>query len=109
MKLSDKDCQSCKGSIAALTESQIGDFLKQVSSAWEIIDKYKLRRCFQFKNFKDALHFTNRLGALAERQNHHPDILLKWGVVEVDIFTHKIKDLTENDFILAAKCDELFN
>src|SRR5215217_3843101 len=66
-----------------------------------------LRRHFRFKNFREALHFVNKVGELAEEQGHHPDIYLGWGRVEVLVWTHKINGLTESDFIFAAKVDTL--
>lgn len=71
------------------------------------MDGHHLRREFRFRNFREALDFVNRVGELAEEQGHHPDINLSWGRVGVEIFTHKINGLTESDFILAAKVDEI--
>ena len=105
--LNKKSCQSCEGPLQPLTSIEIKGLLKQLSSSWLVEDGIKLVRSYTFKNFKDALAFTNRLGTLAEKENHHPDIGLKWGRVDVIIFTHTLNQLTENDFILAAKCDEL--
>lgn len=75
--------------------------------AWEVIDGHHLSRSYSFPDFKTALDFVNRVGALAEEQGHHPDIVLCWGKVKLDIWTHKINGLSESDFILAAKCDRL--
>ena len=69
------------------------------------VDEHHLTKTFTFKNFQQALDFTNRVGAVAEEEGHHPDISLSWGKVVVDVCTHKIDGLTENDFIFAAKAD----
>ncbi|MGA9476556.1 MAG: 4a-hydroxytetrahydrobiopterin dehydratase, partial [Desulfobacterales bacterium] len=72
---------------------------------WMIVDEHHLEREYKFKNFRQALDFTNRVGELAEEQGHHPDIHLSWGRVKLKIWTHKINGLTERDFIFAAKVD----
>ena len=74
---------------------------------WEVVSEHHLKKAFKFPDFKQALDFVNRAGAIAEEQGHHPDILLAWGKAEVTIFTHKIDGLTESDFVLAAKIDGL--
>ena len=79
---------------------------KQVEG-WRVIDEHHVIKTYKFPDFRKALEFTNRVGELAERQGHHPDICLAWGKVEVKIWTHKIDGLTESDFILAAKIDQL--
>ncbi len=76
---------------------------------WTIVDEHHLTRTFSFPDFKTALDFVNRVGALAEEQGHHPDILLAWGRAVVTTWTHKIDGLTESDFVLAAKVDRLRN
>lgn len=73
----------------------------------EIIEEHHLEHEYKFKNFKEALEFTNKVGALAEQQGHHPDIFLAWGKVKITLFTHKIDGLSESDFIMAAKISEL--
>lgn len=75
---------------------------------WQVADDYiKIKREWKFKNFKEALNFTNQVGNLAEDEGHHPDIALGWGYVKIDLTTHAVKGLSENDFILAAKIDRL--
>jgi 4a-hydroxytetrahydrobiopterin dehydratase len=78
---------------------------KELHDNWQIIDEHHLERTFKTRDFKDALHLTNRIGKLAEEENHHPDICLSWGKVKVVLYTHKIDGLSENDFILAIKID----
>jgi 4a-hydroxytetrahydrobiopterin dehydratase len=74
---------------------------------WEVIAAHHLRKIYQHKNFRQALAFVNRVGALAETEGHHPDICFGWGHAEISIWTHKIDGLSDNDFILAAKIDTL--
>ena len=81
--------------------------LQQLQGGWKIIDEHHLEKEYTFKNFQEALAFTNKVGAIAEQEGHHPDIHLSWGKVVLLLWTHKIDGLTESDFILAAKCDTL--
>ena len=74
---------------------------------WKVVAEHHLEREYKFKDFKEALQFTNRVGELAEKENHHPDIHLSWGKVELTLWTHKINGLAESDFVMAAKIDEL--
>jgi 4a-hydroxytetrahydrobiopterin dehydratase len=77
------------------------------SENWSAVNEHHLFRSCKFPDFKSALDFVNRVGAIAEEQGHHPDILLTWGKVDITIWTHKVDGLTESDFILAAKIDKL--
>ena len=83
------------------------DPLKRQLPEWEVVNEHHLHRIYRFPDFKTALDFVNRVGAVAEEQGHHPDLLLAWGRVEVTVFTHKVDGLTESDFVLAAKIDRL--
>ncbi len=74
---------------------------------WKIVNEHHLERVYKFPDFKSALAFVNKVGTIAEEQGHHPDILLGWGKVEITIWTHAVDGLTESDFILAAKIDQL--
>jgi 4a-hydroxytetrahydrobiopterin dehydratase len=78
-----------------------------LGGGWSVVDEHHLHKVFSFPDFATALAFTNKVGELAESEGHHPDILLSWGRVEIEIFTHKIDGLTESDFILAARIDRL--
>src|SRR6266700_2526783 len=91
--LAEKTCVPCRGGVPPLTGEQIKPLAAHIEKE------------FRFPDFKTALDFTNRIGAVAEEQGHHPDIYLAWGKVGVKIWTHKIDGLTESDFILAAKID----
>ncbi|EKD27211.1 MAG: transcriptional coactivator/pterin dehydratase [uncultured bacterium] len=107
-KLTDKVCLPCKKGGLTLKTEEINEYLNQISGTWKNINFHHIEKEFQFKNFKEALDFTNKVGALAEKENHHPDINLTWGKVKILLWTHKISGLTENDFILASKIDQLF-
>jgi 4a-hydroxytetrahydrobiopterin dehydratase len=104
-------CTACLGGEPVLTDGEIADFSKQVQS-WSVVEKEKgikvIQRTFRFKDFVGALAFTNTLGELAESEGHHPAILTEWGKVTVTWWTHKIKGLHKNDFIMAAKTDRLY-
>lgn len=78
---------------------------RQLGSSWQVLNEHHLEKEYRFPNFADALAFTNRVGALAESVNHHPDIYLAWGKVRLTLWTHKIDGLTESDFVFAAKAD----
>jgi 4a-hydroxytetrahydrobiopterin dehydratase len=105
--LSQKSCQPCQKGGMSLSAQQIAEYLPQLARGWQIVENHHLQKTFRFKNFAEALAFTNRIGELAEQQGHHPDIYLSWGKVTVDLYTHKINGLHENDFILAAQIDSL--
>jgi len=85
----------------------LADLHRQLGSGWEVINEHHLEKEFKFRNFREALAFTNKVGEFAEANNHHPDIYLAWGRVKVTIWTHKIDGLTESDFVMAAKMDRL--
>jgi 4a-hydroxytetrahydrobiopterin dehydratase len=78
---------------------------EQLGNDWKVIDEHHLEKEYRFKNFREALDFTNRVGELAESVGHHPDIFLAWGKVRLTVWTHKIGGLSESDFIFAAKAD----
>ena len=104
--LASKTCVPCRGGTPPLKGEELDDLRRQVPE-WEGVEEHHLRRRFRFKTFREALGFVNRVGELAEEQGHHPDVTFGWGYAEVTIFTHKINGLTESDFILAAKINEL--
>ncbi len=103
--LARKDCVPCRGGVPPLDARQSAELLKQIEG-WTIEQGFHLTKRFKFPDFAQALAFVNRVGAMAEKQGHHPDIYLAWGMVRVEIWTHKIDGLTESDFIFAAKTDE---
>lgn len=105
--LSNKHCVPCRGGVPPLKGEGLHLFLQQLGGGWKAIDEHHLEKEYLFKDFKEALAFTNKAGAIAEEEGHHPDILLSYGKVKMQIWTHKIDGLTESDFILAAKYDKL--
>ena len=102
--LASKTCVPCRGGVPALKGIDLEKIRKEVPE-WKVVNEHHLTRTFTFPDFKQALDFVNRVGALAEEQGHHPDILLAWGKAEITLWTHKIDGLTESDFIMAAKID----
>lgn len=106
--LADKQCIPCKGGVPPLTGQGLKDLHNELDDGWELHDEHHLERLYPFDDFQQALDFTQRVGEMAEEQNHHPEIWLTWGKVRLKIFTHKIDGLTESDFVWAAKADKLF-
>ena len=107
MDLVNKKCVPCEGGVPPLTDREIENYLSQVKD-WEVLEDRKIRKNFTFKNFKQAVEFVNKIAGLAEEENHHPDIEIKYNKVRLELWTHAIGGLSENDFILAAKIDELY-
>jgi 4a-hydroxytetrahydrobiopterin dehydratase len=104
--LASKKCVPCKGGVPPLAGKELEELSQQVPQ-WKVIDGHHISRVFTFPDFKQALAFVNKVGAIAEEQGHHPDITLSWGKAAVTSWTHKIDGLTESDFILAAKIDRI--
>ncbi len=107
-ELSKKKCQACREGASPLEGDELVKLANELGNEWKVINDKHLEKEFRFKNFSEALDFTNKLAKIAEEEDHHPDIHLSWGKVRVLIWTHKINGLTESDFILAAKFDSLF-
>jgi len=105
--LARKACVPCRGGVPSLAGRELADLQAALGGGWRTVDEHHLEKEFGFEDFRSALDFTNRVGELAEEQGHHPDIYLSWGRVRIQIWTHKIDGLTESDFVLAAKIDEL--
>ena len=103
--LAEKDCIPCKGGTPPLKGAELKALQGQLGNGWMVVDDHHLEKEFKFKDFRKALDFTNAVGAIAEAQNHHPDILLAWGKARITLWTHKIDGLTESDFVLAAKVE----
>ena len=104
--LASKNCVPCRGGVPPLAGKELDALSKQVPD-WRVVDGHHIVRLYKFPDFRQALAFVNKVGELAERQGHHPDILLAWGKAEITTWTHAINGLTESDFILAAKIDAL--
>lgn len=106
-ELAKRKCVPCEGGVPPLGPDEYAPLYQQLQNGWKVVDESQLRREYGFPDFATALHFTNKIGKLAEDEGHHPDILLAWGRVVVTLWTHKAGGLTESDFIMAAKIDEL--
>jgi 4a-hydroxytetrahydrobiopterin dehydratase len=105
--LAQKECVACKGGTPPLKGDDVTRLARELAAGWRVIGEHHLEREYKFANFREALAFTNKVGELAEAQNHHPDFYLAWGKVKLTLWTHKIDGLTEGDFIFAAKVDQL--
>ncbi|MFC1750472.1 4a-hydroxytetrahydrobiopterin dehydratase [Pseudomonadota bacterium] len=109
-KLKDQPCEACRPDAPKLDDEQIRALMPHVPS-WQVIEVdgvKRLMRCYTFKNFADALLFTNKVGEAAESVGHHPDLLTQWGKVTITWWTHKINGLHRSDFIMAARSDDLY-
>lgn len=104
--LTEKRCVPCEGGVPTLTGSAIEKLRPQVPG-WEVVEGHHLRKEFRFRDFRQTLDFVNRIGDIAEAEGHHPDICFGWGKADVTVWTHAANGLTENDFILAAKINQL--
>jgi 4a-hydroxytetrahydrobiopterin dehydratase len=100
--------RSVPGGVPALKGEAL-ESLKAQLTGWQVVDEHHLLKAYSFPDFRSALDFVNKAGAVAEEEGHHPDLLLSWGKVEAKIWTHKVNGLTESDFILAAKLDQIHN
>ena len=111
-ELKDKKCVPCEGGVIPFDISEIHKYQKKVDG-WNIIKNDKnvflLEKNFKFKNFKKSQNFVNNVGKVSEEERHHPDIIFGWGYAKINITTHAIEGLSENDFILAAKIDQITN
>ena len=110
-ELAELTCEVCRVGSPTLTEEEIAYFQSEVPE-WKVTEvkgEKRIERNFKFRNFAGALAFTNRVGEEAERQGHHPMICTEWGKVTVSWWTHKIGGLHQNDFIMAAKTDQLYS
>ncbi len=108
MSLADKQCVPCRGGVPALEPAKVQELLGQLDQGWALNAEGHIERLYEFGNFAEALDFVNKVGAIAEQEGHHPDLYLAWGRCKVEIWTHKIRGLTESDFYLAAKADRVF-
>lgn len=115
MDLTSKKCVPCEGGTPPLDAIAVTKFMVELKSGWAAYGQspvtgagaMKLKKEFKFPDFKSALAFANRVGDIAESEGHHPDITVSYGKVAVELFTHAVQGLTENDFIVAAKVDKL--
>ena len=110
--LLNKKCTPCEGGVIPFDISEIHKYQKKVDG-WNVKKNskeiYLLEKTFNFKNFLQSQNFINKVGEIAENENHHPDILFGWGYAKIEVTTHAIEGLSENDFILAAKIDQILS
>jgi 4a-hydroxytetrahydrobiopterin dehydratase len=105
--LTEKTCVPCRGGVPPLAGDEAQGLLSQ-TPGWELLEQGKrIERTYKFKNFRESLAFVDQVGALAEDEAHHPDITFGWGYATISLYTHKIKGLHENVFIMAAKINQL--
>ena len=110
MSLAGGKCIPCRKGDPALTDAEVNELLLQIPE-WELIEgdgSKRLQRVFKLKNYVEAVAFTNKIAMIAEKEDHHPLIVLEWGRVTIQWWTHVVKGLHQNDFVMAAKTDELF-
>ena len=105
MSLADQKCVPCKGGVPPMDQDRAQELLQELEEGWHLNADGHLERTYSFSSFVDAMAFANRVGDIAEEQNHHPDLHVAWGRCTVEIWTHKIQGLTESDFYFAAKAD----
>jgi len=104
--LASRKCVPCDGGVPRLAGAELEGFAAQVEG-WKVVDAHHLTRHYDFADFRTAQEFVNRVGGVAESEGHHPDIAFGWGYCDLRIFTHAIDGLSESDFILAAKIEQL--
>ena len=107
-ELAARRCVPCRGGTPPLRGAALAALLEQLGGGWRATHEHHLEKQFRFRDFAGALGFANRIGSLADEQNHHPELHVAWGRLDVTIWTHVIDGLTESDFVLAAKIDRLF-
>lgn len=109
MQLSEKHCVPCEGGTAALTPNEVAAFFTHLKTQWENLDNKKIKKEFKLKDFKEAMVFVNKVADIAESEGHHPDITIHYNRVIIELWTHAVKGLSENDFILARKIEMSYN
>ena len=105
--LVNKSCIPCQGGVPPLATKVIEGLLRELGNGWILNETGHLYKKYLFKNFIEAMSFSNKVAEIAEKENHHPDLKIRWGACAVEIWTHKINGLTESDFILAAKIEAI--
>lgn len=105
--LASKKCVPCEGGVPPLTDQEIAKYEQEISSGWKVVDNRKLFRQFSFVNYRHTMDFVNKVAEIAEAEGHHPVMHVFYGRVDMELWTHAIDGLSENDFILAAKIDRL--
>ena len=108
MDLTKRKCKPCEGGVPKLTSLEIQEFQKGLKEPWEVVEDLKIVKGFQFQDYSELIGFVNKVAGLAEEEGHHPVMHVFFSEVKVELWTHAILGLSENDFILAAKIDEIF-
>jgi len=107
MDLSEKKCKPCEGGVAPLGKKEVADYRKEISHDWDVVDNKKITKEYSFVNYRHTLDFVNKVANLAEEEGHHPVMHVFYGRVVIELWTHAIDGLSENDFIMASKIDKL--
>lgn len=107
MSLLDKKCKPCEGGVDPLTGKKLAEYQAMLLTPWQVILEKKLQKEFVFEDFQASLAFVNNVAAIAEQEGHHPDFYIHYNKVVIELWTHAIDGLSENDFIVAAKIDQL--
>lgn len=105
-KLSEKQCVPCEGGVEPLKGEQLDQLQRELGEGWRVIDEHHLEKEWTFNTYLEGVNFVNEVAEIADEQNHHPDIYLGYGKVRLQLWTHKIGGLSENDFIVAAKIEQ---
>ena len=106
-ELKEKKCKPCESGTQPMSHEQVQKYMELLDTEWEVIENKKIRKVFPFENFKRGMAFAQDVALIAEREQHHPDICIHYTNVEIELITHNIGGLSENDFIMAAKIEEL--
>ncbi len=107
MDLSTKKCKPCEGGVPPLKPAEIAELKKNISAEWVVLENSKIKKEFFFVNFTHTMEFVNKVAAIAEEEGHHPVMHVYYARVEIELWTHAINGLSENDFIMAAKIDKI--
>jgi 4a-hydroxytetrahydrobiopterin dehydratase len=107
MELKNKKCKPCEGGMPPLKKEKIAEYQKQINTDWKLIDNKKISKDYAFVNYRHTIDFVNRVADLAEEEGHHPVMHVYYGKIQIELWTHAINGLSENDFIMAAKIDSL--
>jgi 4a-hydroxytetrahydrobiopterin dehydratase len=107
MDLTKKKCKPCEGGTPPLNQDEISEYRKHIQEDWKVDANKKISKEYSFVNFKHTMDFVNKVAGLAEEEGHHPDMHVYYGKVVIELTTHAINGLSENDFILASKIDNL--
>ena len=107
--LTHKKCVPCEGGTPPLEGEKIQEYLSELKGSWELVSNKKIKRKFELKTFKEAINFVNKVAQLAEEESHHPNIRIYYNKVVIELTTHAIGGLSENDFIMASKIELLIS